>query len=154
MASSLQQAANIITTAAGWKTAVPKDGIFHFSLEGNLEFDLLSPENRTGIIKAEVTPLPAAPDEAEELCARLAKTALGAMKKHRSVLAVADGHVELYRTFSLTDPSLCSSQSPLPAAVRDFLNDLAWWKAQTSGSPPSAAMSFSMSGWSFGSHLR
>jgi hypothetical protein len=132
MASLLQQTADRITQAAGWTPALADEkGIFHFFLEGNLDFDLFSPEGRTGILYAFLGNLPAQESlNSDEYMHRIAALAAGSLKKRRSVFSVGDHGMELHRSFSLmeTDPMLLLSET------RDFLNDLAWWKKQLSSS--------------------
>ncbi len=132
MTSSLQQLADIITRAAGWKAAVPDaDGVFRFALEDGLDFELLSPENSTGVLLATLKPAPAEGDpEAERDLQKFASLAAGCMKKRRSVFGLGESGFELYRSFRMAD----ASESSIVSEVRDFLNDLAWWKRQISGS--------------------
>ena len=132
MASPLQQTADIITRAAGWQQASPDDeGIFHFALEGGLDFTLRSPENKTGILLAS---LGGAPENDDEL-RRLAALAAGCLKKRRSVFSMGEHGMELHRSFLLAE----ASADVLVPEVRDFLNDLAWWKRQISGAGTSPA---------------
>ena len=132
MTSPHQPTADIITRAAGWKQAIPDDdGVFRFSLEGGLNFELFSPENSTGILLAVLESVPRQNDEqAEDVIRRMAALAAGCMKKRRSVFSIGERGFELYRTFRIADVS----ENTLTAEVRDFLNDLAWWKKQFSHS--------------------
>ena len=149
MFSQLQQIADIITNTAGWKRAEPdSEGVFRFSLEGGLDFSLLSPENRTAVLLAD---LGAAPEsgtmEGGDRLKRLAALAAGSLKKRRSSFAIAGQRLELSRTFSMQT----ASELEISPLVRDFLNDLAWWKAQISGSSNTSSNTssspFSMGGW-------
>lgn len=154
MATLLQQTADVITEAAGWKRAAPDErGVFHFSLEGGLDFDLFSPENRTAILFAGLGP---APDEAtpqgEAELRRLASLAAGSLKKRRSVFGIGESGLELYLSFPLSE---APDRSPALEA-RDFLNDLAWWKKQLSGAAhqsgtSASPFSFAFGGWFPGS---
>ena len=136
MASSLQQTADILTRAAGWTNATPdEEGIFHFSLEGELDFSLFSPENRTGILFSSLGKTP----ESDEELKRLAALAAGCLKKRRSVFSIGEHGLELHRAFSLAE----ASEDVLLLEVRDFLNDLAWWKRQISGAGASRPVSSS-----------
>ncbi len=141
MTSPLQRSADIITRAAGWKEALPDDdGVFRFSLEGGLDFELLSPENRTGILLAVLGSAPENDGRSDETLQRLAQLSAGSLKKRRSTFSIGERGLELYRTFSLSE----ASEQSLPRTVRDFLNDLAWWKQQLSGTGsarPSGAQS-------------
>lgn len=145
MASPLQQTADLIIRAAGWKQSTPDaEGVFRFSLEDGLDFMLLSPENKTGILLAS---LGKTPDNDDEL-RRLASLAAGCLKKRRSVFSMGEHGMELHRSFPLSE----ASASFLVPEVRDFLNDLAWWKRQISGAGASGAksaspFSFPFSNW-------
>ena len=150
MASSLQQTADIITRAAGWKPALPDaDGIFRFSLEGGLDFELFSPESSTGILLAVLGTSPDPNDpQSEATLQRLAALSAGCLKKRRSVFSIGERGLEVYRTFRLSTVS----ENILVSDVKDFLNDLAWWKRQISGSArqagaPSSPFSFSFGNW-------
>ena len=149
MPNQLQQIADIITNAACWKRAEPdSEGVFRFSLEGGLDFSLLSPENRTAVLLADLGPAPEAGTmEGNDRLKRLAALAAGTLKKRRSSFAIAGQRLEL----SLTFPVQAASERETPLLVRDFINDLAWWKAQISGSSSSSSNTssspFSMGGW-------
>jgi hypothetical protein len=149
MPSKLQQIADIITNAAGWKRAEPdSEGVFRFSLEGGLDFSLLSPDNRTAVLLADLGPAPEAGTmNGNDKLKRLAALAAGTLKKRRSSFAIAGQRLELSRTF----PMQSTSEREISLLVRDFLNDLAWWKAQISGSSNSSSNTssspFSMGSW-------
>ena len=149
MSFQLQQIADIITNAAGWKRAEPdSEGVFRFSLEGGLDFSLLSPDNRTAVLLADLGPAPEAGTmNGNDKLKRLAALAAGTLKKRRSSFAIAGQRLELSRTFSMQT----ASELEISPLVRDFLNDLAWWKAQISGSSNTSSNTssspFSMGGW-------
>ena len=149
MPSKLQQIADIITNAAGWKRAEPdSEGVFRFSLEGGLDFSLLTPETRTAVLLADLGPAPEAGTmNGNDKLKRLAALAAGTLKKRRSSFAIAGQRLELSRTFSMQT----ASELEISPLVRDFLNDLAWWKAQISGSSNTSSNTssspFSMGGW-------
>ena len=149
MNALLAQAAETLTKAAGWNPArADEKDVFHFSLENDLDFSLLSPDGRAGILLAALGPAPDAetPQGSAEL-ERLATLAAGCLKKRSSVLSIADDNaLELYRKVDLQAPST------LPDQVKDFLNDLAWWKRQIQnhGAPSAGAsspFSFSFNSW-------
>ena len=152
MSAQLQRIADAITRNAGWKAASPdEEGILRFSLDGGLDFCLLSPEGRTAILLADLGPAPVQGMGDDEL-SRLASVAAAALKKRRSVFAVAEGRLELHRAFAmngLSDAEACTH-------TRDVLNDSAWWKRQversgaSGGSAPSSGsspFSFNLGGW-------
>ena len=149
MSTRLQYIAETITAAAGWQSPVPdNDGFFRLSLEGGLDFALLTPENKTGIFLAD---LGEAPENgsltADEEIKRLASVASASLKKRRSSFAVAESRLELSRSFSLQD----ITDREVIEIARDFINDLAWWKAQVSNSGSKSSSNASSSPFSFGS---
>jgi hypothetical protein len=153
-----QQAADAITTAAGWKTAVPDEhGVFHFRLEGDLDMDFLCPDGRTGILRGTLTTLPDAENEAELLLRRCAQRAVAVCKKRKSVLSVESGRLQLHRAVRLDKMTRDELREVLATEARDFLNDLAWWHNEVGNQKESAATTtsaFSFSGfgtnWSLG----
>ncbi len=77
--SFLQEAADAVTSAAGWrKTSPDAAGIFRFHLEDDLDMDMLSPDGRTLVLRAEVGPLPPVERDADDLLRRCASRALAA----------------------------------------------------------------------------
>ena len=112
MTSPLQRSADIITRAAGWKEALPDDdGVFHFSLEGGLDFELFSPENRTGILFAVLGSAPEQDARADDTLLRLASLSAGSLKK-------TSFYVQPRRERSRTVPHLhaCRSIRAVPAS--------------------------------------
>lgn len=147
MSSQLQHIADIITKAAGWKDAAPEaDGVFRFSLEGGLDFSLLSPENRTAVLLADLgsAPDPASPQGSEDL-RRIASLCAASLKKRNSTVALAEGRVELQRSF----PMAQYGELDVRLAVRDFLNDVAWWQKQLNGDSVQGSSFTSTSPFSF-----
>lgn len=145
---TLQQTADLIVEAAGWKQAHPDtDGIFRFSLDGGLDFELLSPEAKTAVLRADLGDAPGFSADDEEALRRLASLAAGSLKARRSTLSISEGRLELHRTFALADATPNSAVRD----VRDFLNDLAWWKKQITGrntdKTSSNTFSFSFGSW-------
>jgi len=150
MPSQLQNIADIVTASAGWKKAVPDDGgAFHFALEGGLDFQLFTPDSRTAVLLADLgaSPAPGSTQGDEEL-KRLASVAAASLKKRRSAFAIAGERLELSRTFPLQE----GDEQALRLLLRDFLNDLAWWKQQVKGGPANSSSTassspFSLGGW-------
>lgn len=148
MSSQLQQIADIITKAAGWKQAQPDaEGIFRFALEGGLDFSLLSPENRTAVLLGDLGPAPdASTPQGDDDLRRLASLAAATLKKRRSTIAISEGgRIELQRAFAMT----AAGELDIRSEVRDFLNDLAWWQKQLDGSAPNSSSNTSSSPFSF-----
>lgn len=152
-----QQAADAITSAAGWRPARPNDdGVFRFRLEGDLEMDFFSPDGRTGILRATLATLPDTEVEAEALLKTCAQRAVAASRKRKSIVSLDAGRLQLHRSIRLDGLSPDMLARLVPDEVRDFLNDLAWWQAQagTKTGQSAAPSPFSLSGfggsWSLG----
>ena len=149
MSTHLQGIADAITSAAGWKSASPdEEGIFRFSLENGLDFQLLTPEGRTAVLLADLGSAPSRGDtQGDEELKRLASVAAASLRKRRSSFAVAGTRLELSRTFPMQ-----ADEQEIRLIARDFLNDLAWWQAQVSGthtnsSSNTSSSPFSLGGW-------
>lgn len=145
--SFLQEAADAVTSAAGWrKTSPDAAGIFRFHLEDDLDMDMLSPDGRTLVLRAEVGPLPPVERDADDLLRRCASRAVAAGRKRRSVLALDGGALTLHRLVPRED-----GVADVPRHVRDFLNDLVWWKAQMGSASVVSPFSFAgLQGWGMG----
>lgn len=143
-----QQAADAITSAAGWQPARPNnDGVFHFRLEGDLEMDFFSPDGRTGIFRSTLATLP--DTEAEALLKTCAQRAVAACRKRKSILSLDAGRLQLHRAIRLDGLSPDMLARVASDEARGFLNDLAWWQIQAGAKTgQSAAPSpFSLSGF-------
>ena len=149
MNDALLHAAAALAEAAGWD--VPQadaEGIFRFSLEGELEFSLFSPDGRTGILLGSLGQAPdcSTPQGAAELD-RLAALSAGVLKDRLSVLSLSESDLlELHRSFPL------HPADGIKAHAKDFLNDLAWWKRQVQNhssrpAADSSPFSFSFESW-------
>ena len=136
--SLLQESVDALTAAAGWKKASPgADGVFRFRLEGDLDMEFFSPDGRTGILRADLGPLPAAEQDADDLLRKCASRMVAASRSRRFSL-------------HLVVP-LAESVASMPGYAKDFLNDLAWWKRQVQGGGASAFSFFSgMQAWNMG----
>ena len=144
MGIALEDAVRIIAEAAGWKIAAPDEhGARHYLLEEGLDLDIESPDGRVLVASADLGDAPEAGSPgADEEWVRIGKLAAGVMKRRASVLAANEGRLELFRTVDLSQAGV----TELVDAVRDFLNDEAWWRANLSAVPGQAASPFSMSG--------
>ena len=92
--SLLQESVDALTAAAGWKKASPgADGVFRFRLEGDLDMEFFSPDGRTGILRADLGPLPAAEQDADDLLRKCASRMVAASRSRRTVLSVDEGQV-------------------------------------------------------------
>lgn len=82
--SLLQKSVDALTAAAGWKKASPgADGVFRFRLEGDLDMEFFSPDGRTGILRADLGPLPAAEQDADDLLRKCASRMVAASRSRR-----------------------------------------------------------------------
>lgn len=143
--SFLQEAADAVTSAAGWRKASPDAAeIVRFRLEDDLDMDMFSPDGRTLVLRAEVERLPSAERDADDMLRRCASRAVAAGRKRRSVLALDGGALILHRLMPRE-----GGVEDVPRHVRDFLNDLVWWKAQMgAGAPTPSPFSFpGLQGW-------
>ena len=140
MAYSLSQAVQTVAGAAGWRAAQPDElGIYHYLLEGGLDLDLQSPDARTLVIGCDMGPVP----EENERWAEIGRLAAGSALRRASTLAVDEERLTLFRRLDLGRVS----ESELIDAVRDFLNDQAWWRSRLEGTSASSTSGFSMAGW-------
>ena len=119
--SFLQEAADAVTSAAGWrKTSPDAAGIFRFHLEDDLDMDMLSPDGRTLVLRAEVGPLPPVERDADDLLRRCASRAVAAGRKRRSVLALDGGALTLHRLVPREDGVGWKAQMGSASVVSPF----------------------------------
>jgi len=157
----LQNAVSALAAQAGWRQPVQADdGAYHFRLAGELDFAVFSPDGRQCVIRATLMSVPDTGAERDELLALVAQRQVGACRTRASTVALEKAGDNLLREsmqgerlilYRLTDMS--SGQEVLNLSVKDFLNDLAWWKAAC-GSPAQVVHEqpvFSMPGMFVGS---
>ncbi|MBP3729943.1 MAG: type III secretion system chaperone, partial [Mailhella sp.] len=129
MNAFLEHTAQAIANAAGWKKPQPdSEGNFSFSLEGDLDFTLLSPDGKTGVFLARLAEAPDAtsPQGSAEL-ERIAALAAGVLRSRTSVVSISEQNIlELHHSFPLQK----ASENDVLAHARDFINDFSWWKKQ------------------------
>ena len=102
--SLLQESVDALTAAAGWKKASPgADGVFRFRLEGDLDMEFFSPDGRTGILRADLGPLPAAEQDADDLLRKCASRMVAASRSRRTVLSVDEGRFSLHLVVPLAE---------------------------------------------------
>lgn len=148
MAISLASAVENLCRCAGWKSMPPDDdGVYHFLLDGGLDLDLHSPDDRNCIISTDLGPAPA--DDAvsaEDEFVRLGNSAAAVMRVQRSILSLHDGRLALWRRISLD-----ASAEDFNSEVRQFLNDQSWWRGRLDDSNAnlsgSSLFSFDATGW-------
>lgn len=155
--ASLDDKVRALAVTARWKAPQPeKDGSYSFQLEQALDLKLFSPDGRWCFLLAEILPLPEAGQEREDVLHRVAGQQAGVCRRRASVVALEragerqDGagpdRLVLQSRLDLDMP-----QQRFELAVRDFLNDLAWWKRSLDGPTGEGAPSlFSMPGAFFG----
>lgn len=129
----MDEAARTLAASAGWKLPNPeKDGTYRFRLQGELDFDLFSPDGRVCIMRGEVASLPVDGSGREDALARAARMQVGVCRSRPSVLAVEGpgrDRLVLYRQVRLET----GRSDALVGEVRDFLNDFDWWRAAWGG---------------------
>lgn len=132
--ASLDDKVRALAATAGWKAPRPeKDGSYSFRLEQALDLRLFSPDGRCCFLLAELLPLPEAGQERDGLLRRIVGQQAGICRRRASAVALEgagerqDGpgpdRLVLQSRVELEIP-----RQEFEVAVRDFLNDLAWWK--------------------------
>lgn len=155
---SLDDKVRALAVTAGWKTPRPEqDGSYSFRLEDGLDLKLFSPDGRGCFLLADLLALPEAGYERDSLLRKVAGQQTGICRERASVVAVERREDALARGLDgdrlilQSRVSVDAPQQQFDNAVRDFLNDLAWWK-KTLGDSPREELPpmFSMSGTFFG----
>lgn len=131
-----------LASHAGWKDPrQDEDGAYRFRLENGLDFAVFSPDDRVVVLRADITALPAAAMEREEMLRDAAKRQAGVCRTRASVAAVEPAGQSLLKSDSAPGDrlilyrmaDLAAGQENFDLVARDFLNDLAWWKASFGG---------------------
>lgn len=155
---SLDDKVRALAVTAGWKTPRPEqDGSYSFRLEEGLDLKLFSPDGRWCFLLAELLVLPEAGHERDSLLRKVLGQQAGICRERAAVVAlerqedvVARG-LEGERLVLQSRVPVDVPQPQFDGAVRDFLNDLAWWKKSLGGSPrEELPPMFSMPGAFFG----
>lgn len=131
-----------LASHAGWKDPrQDEDGAYRFRLENGLDFAVFSPDDCVVVLRADITALPAAAMEREEMLRDAAKRQAGVCRTRASVAAVEYAGQSLLKSDAASGDrlvlyrmaELAAGQETFELAARDFLNDLAWWKASFGG---------------------
>lgn len=123
--SRLKAAVEYIAEVAGWSAPqADTKGQYFFALDGGLSVTMMSPDGMTCIMKSTIMTLPQDTREADEILAVCARRALGRARSSQSLLSAEANLVILYDTmrFEHTEHDIIALR------LRDFLNDLSWWK--------------------------
>ena len=117
-----------ICSRAGWRCPLPDEqGVYHFSLEGDLDFTLSSPDGERLLARAMLL----APTEGQSLSAdsleAVMRITVARFARLRAVTSLDpdSGVLELY-AFAPRN----TSEEEQGDFVEGFLNELAFWKAQ------------------------
>ena len=131
-----------LASHAGWKDPrQDEDGAYRFRLENGLDFAVFSPDDRVVVLRADITALPAAAMEREEMLRDAAKRQAGVCRTRASVAAVEYAGQSLLKSDAASGDrlvlyrmaELAAGQETFELAATDYLNDLAWWKASFGG---------------------
>jgi hypothetical protein len=155
---SLDDKVRALAVTAGWKTPRPEqDGSYSFRLEDGLDLKLFSPDGRWCFFLADLCVLPEPGHERDSLLRKVTGLQAGICRERASVMALERQEDAVARGLDgerLILQSRVPVDEPQPLferAVRDFLNDLAWWKKSLGDSPREELPSmFSMPGTFFG----
>ncbi len=123
--SRLKAAVEYIAEVAGWSAPqADTKGQYFFALDGALSVTVMSPDGMTCIMKSTMMTLPQDTREADELLAVCARRALGRARSSQSIVTVEGNLAILYDSMRFDHTEL----DTIALRLRDFLNDLAWWK--------------------------
>lgn len=155
---SLDDKVRALAVTAGWKTPRPEQGgSYSFRLEDGLDLKLFSPDGRWCFLLADLCALPEPVHERESLLRKITGQQAGICRERASIVALerqedaAARGLDGERLILQSRVPLDVPQQLFEGAVRDFLNDLAWWKKGLGDSPRGELPSmFSMSGTFFG----
>ena len=146
--SFLQEAADAVTSAAGWrKTSPDAAGIFRFHLEDDLDMDMLSPTDGR---------LSCAPrwGRAASGSSAMPTTCCAVAPRARWPLAASAVPCWRWTAARLRCTGLCrvrTASRTCRAMYVIFLNDLVWWKAQMGSASVVSPFSFAgLQGWGIG----
>ncbi|MDR2825843.1 MAG: CesT family type III secretion system chaperone [Deltaproteobacteria bacterium] len=127
----LQKTVELICRKTGWKQPAPSaEGVYAFSLDKELSFQVFSPDTRHLFMESTLfTPAPGSTLEAERAAALLKMNAARAAKQ-KSVLALAEnnGSLVLFQKIPLKD----TADVLILDSLEHFLNDAEFWQTQMS----------------------
>ena len=148
---SLDDKVRALAVTAGWKTPRPgQDGSYSFRLEDGLDLKVFSPDGRLCFLLADLHALPEPGHERDSLLRKVAGERASVVALERQEDAAARG-LDGERLILQSRVPVDVPQQEFDDAVRDFLNDLAWWKKSLGDSPrEELPPMFSMSGTFFG----
>lgn len=145
----LDERARALAAMAHWREPrSERDGSYRFALENDLTMTLLSPDGRMCILRAELTDIPQEEPAREDLLRMVLRHQAGVCTARASVVALEHAGESLLSAPATGERLILQALLALDApqhrfeeAVRDFLNDLAWWKhvlnsGQASGTLP------------------
>ncbi len=123
--SRLKAAVDYIAEVAGWSAPqADTKGQYFFALDGGLSVTLMSPDGMTCIMKSTMAALPQDERDAHGMLVLCARRALGHARSSQSIVTVEGNLAILYDSMRLENTEL----DVVALRLRDFLNDLAWWK--------------------------
>ena len=120
----LQEVADSICKATGWKNQIKKDShTILFELENGLNVNIYSPDGRTLILHSIIAKLPFDEYEAKKLMDKFANHAVSACKAKETIVSFHADQIMLHH-----DITHKNGDFEINKGAKDFLNDLAWWK--------------------------
>ena len=137
----LENAVALLSSRAGWKSPRRgEDGAYRFRLNGGLDFAVFSPDERIAVLRAELVTLPGSGPDGEERLHAAAQFQVGVCRARASIVALEGPGQSLLASVPVSSPTsgdrlvlhrtvdLAAGQEAFETVVKDFLNDLAWWK--------------------------
>lgn len=140
--SRLHKTVQALAHTAGWKTPIPDaEQKYTILFEHDVDITFFSPNDELCIMQASIQKLPEQKHQAEDVLAAYAAQALGKARTKQSIITVEDSNLILYDSVHLIQDNM----HDITLRVRDFLNDIAWWRSHTAG-PQSATTPAAPSG--------
>jgi hypothetical protein len=131
----LHDAVRSICARTGWKEPQADDqGVYAFSLEGDLSFTLSSPDGERLLARSTLLAPKAGQEIAVDTAAAVMHIAAARFARLKAVTALEPetGKLELYALTNLRG----EDESAQAAFMENFLNELSFWKVQPALSAP------------------
>lgn len=120
----LEDVVSSICKVTAWKNQIQKEeNTISFELENGLNLNVYSPDGKTVILYDTIIKLPSDEYIATNFVEKYATHAVAACKTKETIVSLNEDTLVLHYDITHKDGDLEINKS-----VKDFLNDLAWWK--------------------------